>query len=141
MLSFLYISLFGSDSNGKGSEKRKENYFAFHRVREAKLLLPKKTRQAIREEFPWNMLKNNMYFVYILTCRDGSLYTGITTDVNRRFAEHKDGKGGHYTSSHGVVRVAYTEQHPNKSLALKREAKIKSWHRKEKLALVGGYSV
>ena len=78
-----------------------------------------------------------MYFVYLIECRDGSLYTGITTNVARRFAEHKSGKGGHYTRAREAVRVVYTEQHPNRSTASKREAEIKSWPRAHKLALVG----
>lgn len=77
-----------------------------------------------------------MYFLYILKCADKSFYTGITTDVARRFAEHKNKKGGHYTSSRKVVRVVYTEKHPDRSSALKRESEIKSWPRAKKLALI-----
>lgn len=77
-----------------------------------------------------------MYFVYILECSDGSLYTGLTTDVERRFVEHKNKLGGHYTSSRGVVRVAYREQHTDRSSAAKREAQIKAWTRKEKLDFI-----
>jgi putative endonuclease len=77
-----------------------------------------------------------MYFVYILECMNGSLYTGITTNVERRFQEHQSGKGGHYTSSTGVMRILYTEQHKNKSSALKREAQIKGWRREKKLNLI-----
>jgi len=76
-----------------------------------------------------------MYFLYLLECKDGSLYTGITTDVERRFNEHKNKIGGHYTRSKKVVRVAYTEKHPNRSSALKREAEIKGWRREKKLTL------
>lgn len=77
-----------------------------------------------------------MYFVYILKCSDASLYTGITTDVSRRFAEHKEGKGGHYTSSKGAVKMVYTETYPNRSTASKREIEIKKLTRKEKLTLI-----
>ena len=77
-----------------------------------------------------------MWHVYLIQCKGGSIYTGITTDVNRRFAEHKNGKGGHYTSSKKVVKVTYAEEHPDRSLALKREAQIKGWTRKKKLALI-----
>lgn len=77
-----------------------------------------------------------MYFVYLIQCVDGSIYTGITTDVTRRFDEHKKGKGGHYTKSRRVVKILYTESQPNKSSALKREAKIKRLSRKEKMALI-----
>ena len=80
-----------------------------------------------------------MYFVYIMRCKDGSLYTGITTNVERRFAEHKDGVGGHYTSARGVVRVVHTEQYPNRSSASKRESEIKGWRREKKLALIHLY--
>ena len=76
------------------------------------------------------------YFVYILECKDHSLYTGITTDVARRFEEHKNKTGGRYTRSKDVLRVVYTEECPNRSSALKREAEIKSWRRKRKLAFI-----
>jgi putative endonuclease len=77
-----------------------------------------------------------MYYLYILECKDGTLYTGITTDVERRFGEHKNKKGGHYTSAKEAVRVVYTEEHPNRSAASKREAEIKKWTREKKLELV-----
>jgi putative endonuclease len=77
-----------------------------------------------------------MYHLYILKCKDGTLYTGITTDVERRFNEHKSGKGGHYTSTKKAVRILYTEEHPNRSEASKREAEIKKWTREKKLQLV-----
>jgi len=70
-----------------------------------------------------------------MECKDGSLYTGITTNVERRFREHKSKKGGHYTSAKEVVKIVHTERHPNRSSALKREAEIKSWRREKKLAL------
>lgn len=76
------------------------------------------------------------YFVYLLECEDGSLYTGITTDVERRFAEHKSGTGGHFTRAKKAKRIVYTEQSPDRSSASKREAEIKKWSREKKLALV-----
>lgn len=76
-----------------------------------------------------------MYFVYIIECKDGSLYTGITTNVDRRFSEHKNGRGGHYTSSKEVSKIVYTEEHSDRSSALKREAQIKSWRREKKMTL------
>ena len=76
-----------------------------------------------------------MYFVYLLECADGSLYTGITTDVSRRLSEHKAGKGGHYTSAKKVAKLLYTEESKDRSSALKREAEIKKFSRKHKLAL------
>jgi putative endonuclease len=77
-----------------------------------------------------------MYFVYLLECKDGSIYTGITTDVERRLSEHKKGKGGHFTRSKVAKRIIYTEKHPDRSSASKREAEIKSWSRGKKLKLV-----
>ena len=77
-----------------------------------------------------------MYYVYILECKDGTLYTGITTDVKRRFREHSLGKGGAYTRSKKVKKVLYTQKYPDRSSALKREAEIKSWRRDKKLSLI-----
>ena len=76
------------------------------------------------------------YFLYILKCKDGSLYTGITTDVKRRFEEHKNGKGGHYTRSRKVLKILYTERCKDRSSASKRESEIKSWSREEKLNFI-----
>ncbi len=77
-----------------------------------------------------------MYFVYILLCKDGSLYTGITTDVARRFKEHKEGTGAHYTRAKKAKKILYTEKHKNRSSASKREAEIKGWKREKKLSLL-----
>lgn len=77
-----------------------------------------------------------MYFVYILECKDGSLYTGITTDVVRRFKEHKEGKGGHYTRAKGAKIMLYSEKQKDRSSALKREAEIKRWPKEKKMTLV-----
>lgn len=77
-----------------------------------------------------------MYYVYILKCKDNSLYTGITTDLKRRFNEHKTGKGGIYTRTRGAVKIVYTEKKKNRSNASKREAEIKGWNRNKKLALI-----
>jgi putative endonuclease len=77
-----------------------------------------------------------MYHLYIIECDDQSLYTGITTDLKRRFEEHKNKKGGHYTSSKKVLKIVYTEEYPDRSSALKREAEIKGWNRNKKLELI-----
>ena len=76
------------------------------------------------------------YFVYLILCKDDTIYTGITTDVKRRFNEHKNGKGGRYTRAKGVKKLLYTEKKRNRSFALKREAEIKGWKREKKLSLV-----
>ncbi|PCI30673.1 endonuclease [Candidatus Kaiserbacteria bacterium] len=77
-----------------------------------------------------------MYFLYIMRCEDDSLYTGITTDVERRFNEHSSGKGGHYTRAHKVEEVVYTEECENRSEAQKREAEVKKLSKVEKLSLI-----
>ncbi len=76
------------------------------------------------------------YFVYVLECTDGSLYTGITTDVPRRFKEHQDGTGSRFTRAKGAKRIVHTEQLPDRSSALKREASIKRMSRDQKLTLI-----
>jgi predicted GIY-YIG superfamily endonuclease len=76
------------------------------------------------------------WFVYILRCGDDSLYTGITSDVERRLAMHRVGKGAKYTRGRGPLTVVYREQLPDKSAALRRERAIKGLSRSEKLALI-----
>lgn len=82
-----------------------------------------------------------MYHLYILECTDGSLYTGITNDVERRFVKHKEGKGGRYTRAKGVVRIVYTEACSDKSAALKREAQVKKMSREAKESLIHGWKI
>ena len=77
-----------------------------------------------------------MWHVYILKCGNGSLYTGMTDNLERRFKEHASGKGGHFTKSFGAKKILYSEQCSDKSSALKREAQIKGWTRGDKLALI-----
>lgn len=77
-----------------------------------------------------------VWWVYILRCRDGTLYTGITDDVERRLKAHNSGKGAKYTRGRGPVEMVYREQHLNKSAALKREIAIKKLSREEKLTLI-----
>jgi putative endonuclease len=74
-------------------------------------------------------MKDIPYFVYLLKCKDGSIYTGIAVDVQERFARHKAGRGGHYTRARGAVKILYSEKQPNRSVALRREAEIKKWRR------------
>lgn len=74
-----------------------------------------------------------MWYVYILKCLDGSFYTGATNNLEKRFLEHKNGKGGRYTRSHNVLRIVHKEIFDSKSEALKKEAEIKSWSRGKKI--------
>ena len=76
------------------------------------------------------------WFVYILRCSDGSLYTGITTDLTRRTQQHNAGAASRYTRSRRPVKLVYQERKRSQSLALKREAAIKKLTRRQKLALI-----
>jgi len=78
------------------------------------------------------------WIVYILQCNDGSFYTGITPNLERRFQEHKEGRGGRYTSLHKPSRIAYSENFMTRSDALKRERQIKGWSRQKKENLIKG---
>lgn len=80
-----------------------------------------------------------MFYVYILLCGDGTLYTGYTNDLSRRLAVHNAGKGAKYTRSRLPVSLKYWEELPNKSSALRRERAIKSLTRREKLALIQSF--
>jgi len=77
------------------------------------------------------------WFVYILRCQDGSFYTGITTDVDRRVREHKAGEGSSYTASRGVEKLVYKEVVNSRSAASQREAEIKQLSRDGKENLIG----
>jgi predicted GIY-YIG superfamily endonuclease len=76
------------------------------------------------------------WFVYVLRCRDGSLYTGVTTDLARRLAAHQSGRGARYTRGRLPVRLVYRERAASRGAALRREASIKRLRRAAKLALV-----
>jgi putative endonuclease len=81
------------------------------------------------------MAEKTWYYVYILSCGDGSLYTGSTDDITRRLAVHNSGKGAKYTRHRLPVTLAYQECFASKSDALKREAAIKKLKRCQKLVL------
>lgn len=74
-----------------------------------------------------------MWYVYILLCSDNSLYTGSTNNLEKRFLDHRNGKGGRYTRSHKPLEIIYSEEFSSKSVALKREAEIKRWNRIKKI--------
>lgn len=76
------------------------------------------------------------WYVYILRCGDGTLYTGITDDVERRLAAHRSGKGAKYTRGRGPLELVHTEELPDKSAALKRERSVKKMTRQQKLKLI-----
>jgi putative endonuclease len=77
------------------------------------------------------------YFVYILECADKTLYTGITTDVQKRLLEHNESdKGAKYTRVRRPVKLVYTEDAIDRSMASKREYAIKKFTRAKKLELI-----
>jgi len=77
-----------------------------------------------------------VWFVYILLCEDSSLYTGFSDDPERRFHEHKNGKGGKYTRSFKPLKIIYIEKFTTKNEALKREKQIKGWSREMKIKIL-----
>ncbi|MEK7571490.1 MAG: GIY-YIG nuclease family protein [Patescibacteria group bacterium] len=79
----------------------------------------------------------NTWFVYILLCRDTSLYTGASPDPEERFLTHQKGKGSKYTRSHPPLKLVYQEACGTHSNALKRELEIKSWSREKKITQLG----
>ena len=75
------------------------------------------------------------WYVYIVECRDGSYYTGITTNLQRRIGMHNAGTASRYTRTRRPVRYRYAEVRRSQSAALKREFELKSWRRAKKTEL------
>jgi predicted GIY-YIG superfamily endonuclease len=94
------------------------------------ILMPKKDRKPKAKPF------GDKWFVYIVRCADGSLYTGITKDVARRCQQHNAGTASRYTRSRRPVILIYQEVHPSQSSALKREVAIKAMNRRGKLTMI-----
>jgi len=78
------------------------------------------------------------HYVYVLECADGTLYTGYTTDVERRVAEHDAGEGAKYTRGRTPVDLVHVEEHDSRSAAMAREHEIKGLRRGEKERLIEG---
>jgi putative endonuclease len=78
------------------------------------------------------------WFVYVVRCRDGTLYTGVSRDVAARVAQHNQGRGARYTRGRGPVALVHQERKSSQGAALRREAAIKALPRTRKLALVEG---
>lgn len=76
------------------------------------------------------------WFVYIIRCSDDSLYTGITTDLERRFDQHRNDTGAKFFRGRKPVAIVYRENHPDRSSASRREAAIKRLRRADKLQLI-----
>ena len=80
------------------------------------------------------------WYLYILRCADGSLYTGITTDVQRRLADHRSGKGAKYTRGRGPLELVYQECCEGHSHALRREYQVKALKRSQKEDLIKNWA-
>ena len=78
------------------------------------------------------------WYLYILRCGDGTLYTGITTDVPKRLEQHRTGKGAKYTRGRSPLELVYQEECGSHSEALKRELAVKKLTREQKEVLIRG---
>ena len=79
---------------------------------------------------------DQIWFVYLLRCKDDTLYCGITPDLEKRLEQHRSGKGAKYTRGRGPLELVYHEKVASHSEALKREIAIKRLSRQEKLQLI-----
>lgn len=82
---------------------------------------------------------NQNWCVYVIRCSDSTLYTGITTDIDRRFKQHADGTGAKYFRGRSPEQIVYLENNHNRSSASKREKQIKTMTRVEKDFLASTY--
>lgn len=80
--------------------------------------------------------EKQIWYLYILRCRDNTLYTGITVDVEKRFAAHSAGRGAKYTRGRGPLELVYRERCGTHSDALKRERIVKSMRRSQKEKMI-----
>ncbi len=78
------------------------------------------------------------WYVYLAECADGSLYTGVTTNLNKRLRDHNAGRGSVYVRSRGGASLTYSERCATRSTAQRRECHIKSLTRQDKLVLMKG---
>lgn len=83
-------------------------------------------------------MSESQWYLYIIECANGPLYTGVTLNIDRRFCEHESGgaKAAKFLRGKGPFKLVYQELVGDRSAALKRELEIKSWSRKKKLALI-----
>ena len=81
------------------------------------------------------------WYLYLVRCADDTIYTGISIDVSARVTKHNSGKGAKYTSTRLPVRLIYSESHPDRISAMKKELKVKKWSRKMKEDLARDFSL
>lgn len=98
----------------------------------------KPARKKARAKAKAKDAKEPVWSLYILRCGDGSFYTGVTTDIDRRFREHQAGRAARYTRTHQPVALVHREECGTRSQALSRECAVKALGRKGKEALVAG---
>jgi putative endonuclease len=81
-------------------------------------------------------MTDSPYVVYILECKDNTLYTGITNNLPKRFQRHQQGKGAKYTRGRTPLKLVWVEVQPDRCTALRREREIKQWTRAQKQELI-----
>jgi len=106
----------------------KKKYKKLKRIDNVSSIQKSKKSKKLKEEKPW--------YVYIIKCKDGSLYTGITTNIERRLSEHGTKKGAKYTRNKGPFEILYTSKYNNRSEATKEECRIKKLKRIDKISLI-----
>ena len=95
-----------------------------------------KVRTGVPSSLLLGVFMEDTWYLYILRCRDNTLYTGITTDVQRRLEAHRSGKGAKYTRGRAPLELVYQQTCGTHSQALKRELEIKALKREEKEQLI-----
>ena len=83
-------------------------------------------------------MNNKQYFVYIMSNKSQTLYTGVTNNLERRVSEHKQKLNAGFTSKYNVTQLVYYETYPDVNAAIAREKQIKGWLRTKKIALIEG---
>jgi len=110
-------------SRGSGTARSATQYVRLHHIGDSRGAEARHYNSAV-------------HFVYIVRCRDGTLYTGYARDPQHRAKVHNSGRGARYTSGRLPVTLAYSEPFDSKSEALRRECELKSWSRAKKEALI-----
>ncbi len=95
----------------------------------------KRMLEGLKKQYGGKKKSSDPWSLYILRCCDGTFYTGITNDLERRFKMHQAGKASRYTRTRGPVEMLYSETCGDRSSALIRECEVKEWPRAKKQAL------
>ena len=100
--------------------------------------MPEERSGFLRATIGFAITEDVRWCVYLLRCGDGTLYAGITNDLDKRLAAHRSGRGARYTRGRGPLEVVHVERKRTRSAALRREAALKRLKRREKLAFLDG---